>query len=212
MTNSKGLDGHSKWSDSPNQLERKSVTSNKLCYIVSMYYQKTWSWSVDWYKPVCPAPPQDQWIGASDLSKGPGNFGLWRWCTDTQVRMVLTTVLLMSSWSRTTRRSAEEAWMNFRQFSLQHSGIVLAFFHKTSPQLVFLCTILYIICEIRVVWELWCWWQEMQHLKRFVIIYVKNLDLYTFKSQHPEWYTLNNLDSIFRAVQISRWTMLCMFL
>ena len=28
---------------------------------------------------------QDQWIGDSDNSKGPGNFGLWRWCTDTQV-------------------------------------------------------------------------------------------------------------------------------
>jgi len=27
---------------------------------------------------------QDQWIGDSDNSKGPGNFGLWRWCTDTQ--------------------------------------------------------------------------------------------------------------------------------
>lgn len=27
---------------------------------------------------------QDQWIGNSDYSKGPGNFGLWRWCTDSQ--------------------------------------------------------------------------------------------------------------------------------
>ena len=30
-------------------------------------------------------PPQDEWIGDSSNSKGPGNFGLWRWCTDTQV-------------------------------------------------------------------------------------------------------------------------------
>jgi hypothetical protein len=27
---------------------------------------------------------QDQWIGNSDYSKGQGNFGLWRWCTDSQ--------------------------------------------------------------------------------------------------------------------------------
>lgn len=27
---------------------------------------------------------QDQWIGDSTLSKGPGNFGLFRWCTDSQ--------------------------------------------------------------------------------------------------------------------------------
>ena len=25
---------------------------------------------------------QDQWIGDSDYSKGPGNFGLYSWCTD----------------------------------------------------------------------------------------------------------------------------------
>merc|ERR1711892_272631 len=27
---------------------------------------------------------QDQWIGDADNSKGPGNFGTWRWCTDSQ--------------------------------------------------------------------------------------------------------------------------------
>jgi len=27
---------------------------------------------------------QDQWIGDADNSKGPGNFGIWRWCTDSQ--------------------------------------------------------------------------------------------------------------------------------
>lgn len=27
---------------------------------------------------------QDQWIGDDNNSKGPGNFGLWRWCTDSQ--------------------------------------------------------------------------------------------------------------------------------
>jgi len=27
---------------------------------------------------------QDQWIGDSDTSKGPGNFGLWKWCTENQ--------------------------------------------------------------------------------------------------------------------------------
>jgi len=25
---------------------------------------------------------QDQWIGDAENSKGPGNFGVWRWCTD----------------------------------------------------------------------------------------------------------------------------------
>jgi len=25
---------------------------------------------------------QDEWIGDSDYAKGPGNFGLWSWCTD----------------------------------------------------------------------------------------------------------------------------------
>lgn len=27
---------------------------------------------------------QDQWIGNGEESKGPGNFGLWKWCTDSQ--------------------------------------------------------------------------------------------------------------------------------
>jgi len=27
---------------------------------------------------------QDQWIGDADNSKGPGNFGTWRWCTNSQ--------------------------------------------------------------------------------------------------------------------------------
>jgi len=27
---------------------------------------------------------QDQWIGDTPLSKGPGNFGLWRWCSDSR--------------------------------------------------------------------------------------------------------------------------------
>jgi len=27
---------------------------------------------------------QDQWIGDTHLSKGPGNFGLWRWCSDSR--------------------------------------------------------------------------------------------------------------------------------
>jgi len=27
---------------------------------------------------------QDQWIGDAENSKGPGNFGIWRWCTDSQ--------------------------------------------------------------------------------------------------------------------------------
>ena len=25
---------------------------------------------------------QDQWMGDTPQSKGPGNFGLWRWCSD----------------------------------------------------------------------------------------------------------------------------------
>ena len=25
---------------------------------------------------------KDQWIGDTEQSKGPGNFGLWRWCSD----------------------------------------------------------------------------------------------------------------------------------
>ena len=25
---------------------------------------------------------QDQWIGDTPLSKAPGNFGLWHWCSD----------------------------------------------------------------------------------------------------------------------------------
>merc|ERR1712123_206937 len=29
---------------------------------------------------------QDQWIGDADNSKGPGNFGTWRWCTDRLVK------------------------------------------------------------------------------------------------------------------------------
>ena len=31
-----------------------------------------WSWPV----------LQDQWIGDAENSKGPGNFGIWRWCVD----------------------------------------------------------------------------------------------------------------------------------
>jgi len=27
---------------------------------------------------------QDQWIGDTEVSKGPGNFGLWRWCSDSR--------------------------------------------------------------------------------------------------------------------------------
>eukprot|EP00092_Neocalanus_flemingeri_P010705 GFUD01011531.1.p1 GENE.GFUD01011531.1~~GFUD01011531.1.p1 ORF type:complete len:263 (+),score=47.73 GFUD01011531.1:363-1151(+) len=27
---------------------------------------------------------QDQWIGDTEQSKGPGNFGLWRWCSDSR--------------------------------------------------------------------------------------------------------------------------------
>merc|ERR1712061_94461 len=27
---------------------------------------------------------QDQWIGDAENSKGPGNFGIWRWCVDSQ--------------------------------------------------------------------------------------------------------------------------------
>lgn len=27
---------------------------------------------------------QDQWIGDTPLSKGPGNFGLWHWCSDSR--------------------------------------------------------------------------------------------------------------------------------
>ena len=27
---------------------------------------------------------QDQWIGDTPISKGPGNFGLWRWCSDSR--------------------------------------------------------------------------------------------------------------------------------
>ena len=30
----------------------------------------------------CDVMLQDQWIGDTPLSKGPGNFGLWRWCSD----------------------------------------------------------------------------------------------------------------------------------
>ena len=33
---------------------------------------------------------QDQWIGDADNSKGPGNFGTWRWCTDRLVSLVFT--------------------------------------------------------------------------------------------------------------------------
>ena len=66
---------------------------------------------------------QDQWIGDADKSKGPGNFGTWRWCTDRSVgdNVPRKEISLCFCLAKMEEKSVVVAWMILEPSSPQPS-------------------------------------------------------------------------------------------